>query len=67
MASDEREPLLTNTGSHGSGGFTVEQNVTVEAAIPTTDPHDPAEGAALRLGEEGGVLLNFLLVSRIFG
>ncbi|KLO05675.1 APC amino acid permease [Schizopora paradoxa] len=49
MSGDEREPLLSNE----RGGFTVEQDATVEAAVPTVDPHDPAEGAALRVGEEG--------------
>lgn len=65
MAGEEREPLLAS--NQDRGGFTVEQDVSVEAAIPTIDPHDPAEGAALRLGEDGGALLKLLLFPKIFG
>lgn len=54
MAGEEREPLLGQGNLNAR--FTVEQDVSVESAVPTTDPHDPAEGAALRSGEEGGAL-----------
>lgn len=65
MAGEEREPLLAN--NQGRDGFTVEQDVSVEAAIPTIDAHDPAEGAALRLGEDVGALSKLLLFPMIFG
>ncbi|KLO05674.1 amino acid transporter [Schizopora paradoxa] len=45
MADEERELLLADE----RGGFTVER----DAIISTIDLHDPAEGAALRAGEEG--------------
>jgi len=50
MAGEEREPLLGH--GHNNSRFIVEQDA-VESDIPTVNPHDPAEGAALRLGEEG--------------
>ncbi len=61
MAGEEREPLLGH--GHDNSGFTVEQDASVESAIPTTNPHDPAEGAALRLGEEGGASNSLLPVT----
>ncbi len=49
MAGEEREPLLGH--GHNNSRFIVEQDA-VESDIPTVNPHDPAEGAALQLGEE---------------
>ncbi len=60
MADEEREPLLGH--GHNNSGFIVEQDA-VESDIPTINPHDPAEGAALRLGEEGGASNSLLPVT----